>query len=300
MSAAAIDGFANHARDRGADEDRLIGQRHHAQIGRSDARHARQQLANALDDIERGSVSTLQDGDENAATAVLTHDVGLHLKTVADAGEIAQINGGPGRLLNGQTRDLIDGARRAVGADVVLALADLDGAGRHHDILQGDGVQNIARRDALRLHRVLIHVDGDLALFAAVRRGHHRARNRDQLRAHRVGGDVVQLPAPKGYFRTGRFGESARDGRAEVDDLRRKGSRGKLPQHELRSGGDLRVGRVETGARLEEDLDHRHAVVGGGFNMLNVVDQRRDRLFVGRGETPFQFLRIEAGVGPAD
>ena len=140
---------------------------------------------------------------------------------VADARKIAQINGGARRLLDRQVRDLIDRARRAVGADVVLALPDLDRARRRHDILQGDRVQNIARRDALRLHRVLIHVDGDLPLFAAVWRRHHRSRNRDQLRAHRVGGDVVQLLLREVFSRQTDL--QNRDGRgAEVDDLRQR------------------------------------------------------------------------------
>ena len=123
--------------------------------------------------------------------AILAHDVGLHLKSVADAGDIAQIDRGAVDLFERNIRQRFHSARRAVGPDIVLRLADLDRARGHDYALQRQCVQHIAGSDAFGLHRGLVHINRDLALLAAIRRWHHRARDGDQLRADEVGRVVV-------------------------------------------------------------------------------------------------------------
>ena len=45
-------------------------------------------------------------------------------------------------------------------------------------------------------------------------------------------------------------------------------------------------------ARLQEDLDDHLSVERGGFDVLDVIDQRSQRLLVGRGEAAFQLFGL--------
>jgi hypothetical protein len=67
---------------------------------------------------------------------------------------------------------------------------------------------------------------------------------------------------------------------------------------ELRGRGDLGVRGVEAGARLQEDLDHADAVIGGRFDMLDVVDQRGHAQDHDRAEDQDQQRQHDEGVGP--
>ena len=66
---------------------------------------------NSLDHVQRRGIAALQDRDQHAAAAIQAHDVGLHLKPVADAGNIAQVNGGAVHLLDRDIRQRFHGAR---------------------------------------------------------------------------------------------------------------------------------------------------------------------------------------------
>ena len=50
-----------------------------------------------------------------------------------------------------------------------------------------------------------------------------------------------------------------------------------LAQNGLGDGGDLRHAGIHGRARLEKHLDDADAVVGGGFDVLDVVDRARER-----------------------
>jgi len=52
--------------------------------------------------------------------------------------------------------------------------------------------------------------------------------------------------------------------------------------------------------RLQKHLHDRFAVICRRLDMLDIVDQRGESLLVGRGQAPFEFFRIEAGICPAD
>ena len=168
VSPAAIIGLADDALHGRADKDALIGEGCHLQLWRHRGRHAGQNRPNALDHVQRRRIAALQDRDQHAATAVLAHDVGLHLKPVADARYVAQIDSCAVDLLE---RDICQGFHRArcpVGPYVVFRLADLDRARRHHYTLQRQCIQHIGRSDAFGLHRRLVHIDGNLPLLTAI------------------------------------------------------------------------------------------------------------------------------------
>ena len=293
------DAFADHAFNRGAHKDGLVGQRREPDALRDGGEDLRKQRTHALDHVQRGCRAVLEHADEHAAAAILPHDVGLHAEAIRDAGDVVEIYGCSVNLLEGNVAEVGDGARRAVGAHVVLGGADFDGARGGDDVLLRQRGQQIAGRDALGLHGGLIHVDENLALFAAVRQRYNGAGNADQLRADKVGGGIV-----KGLLRHALAGDTnLQDGYAgcrEVEDLRRQDAGRELAQQKLRGCGNLRVGGVEAGAGLEENLDHDFAVVGGRLNVLNVIDQCGQSLLVGRGQPALKLLGIQAGIGPAD
>ena len=56
---------------------------------------------------------------------------------------------------------------------------------------------------------------------------------------------------------------------------------GMFLQHGLRDRGDLRIGDANVGAGLKEDLDDAEAVIGIGFDVLDVIDRRRQLALVG-------------------
>ena len=58
--------------------------------------------------------------------------------------------------------------------------------------------------------------------------------------------------------------------------------------------GDLCVRRIEARSGLQVDLDDIQAVVGGGLDMLNVVDQRGENLFVWQSNSALELLRVQA------
>ena len=105
------------------------------------------------------------------------------------------------------------------------------------------------------------------------------AWHRDQLRAQEVQAEIVELLLGQVVAREPEL-QDRHAGGAVVEDFRRLRARGRLPQQKLRGRRHLRVGGVEAGAGLEEDLDEGQAVIGGRFDVLDVVDQRRQRSFV--------------------
>jgi hypothetical protein len=129
--------------------------------------------------------------------------------------------------------------------------------------------------------------------------GYDGAGNGDELRSNDVHAVVVEL-----LFIESLPGEAElQDGDAgggEVNDLRREDAGGKILEHLLGRGGDLGVGGVERGARLEVDFDDVFAVEASGFDVLDVVDEGGKGPLVGAGDAAFDFFGAEAGVLPGD
>ncbi len=116
--------------------------------------------------------------------------------------------------------------------DVVLGGADLGRAAGLDDVLLIQRVQHVCGREAFGLQALGVEVDHDRALLAAVDVGDDGAGNGDQLRPDEVQAVVVELLlgealAGKAELKNGNAGGG------EIDDLRRKNARRKLPQFEL-------------------------------------------------------------------
>ena len=113
--------------------------------------------------------------------------------------------------------------------------------------------------------------------------GDRRARNRHQRRAHLVDADVGEVLL--GQALAGQRDLDDRNRRsAVVEDQRRCRARRHRSDQGLRNRGDLRVGGADVDIGLEEDLDDAEAVIGIGFDVLDVVDGRRQRALERRGD----------------
>ena len=162
-------------------------------LGGTDLQYAGKQRAYAFHYAQGRCIAGLEHGDEHAAVAVLAHHVGLECIAAADRGHVADIDNRAIDLLDRQHAKLVDGVRCGVGADVVFHRADLRGSGRQDHVLRVQGGQQVAGRNALGLHKVLVHVDADLRALASVRKRQHGARHGDQLGTNRVLRKVGQL-----------------------------------------------------------------------------------------------------------
>src|SRR5579871_3458010 len=114
--------------------------------------------------------------------AILAYDIRLHGGAIAHRSNVPQIESSGPELFDGQLAQFDHAPRRGVEPHVEFAVADLGGATWEDEILRVDRLQDIAGSNVLRLHQVLIHIDHDLTLLAAVGEGNHRSRNGDQLR----------------------------------------------------------------------------------------------------------------------
>src|SRR5438034_1147666 len=146
-----------------------------------------------------------------------------------------------------------------------------------------------------RARRARIPADPDLALLAAVRVRDRGARDGHELGPQEVEADVVELRL--GESRQGEL-ENGHRRRAVVDDQGRLDAGRELAQDGLRHRRHLRVGGVEVRIRLQEDLDHRLAVHRRRFDVLDVVDGRRQDSLVLCRDPSFHLFRIEAGELP--
>jgi len=68
----------------------------------------------------------------------------------------------------------------------------------------------------------------------------------------------------------------------------------------LRRRGDLRVRRIEAGARLQEDLDDRLAADRRRFDMLDIIDRRGQAALIAGRDPAFHLFGIQAGIGPGN
>ena len=109
---------------------------------------------------------------------------------VADVGHVADIDDGAVDGFDGQVVQVVDDGRRGIGFDGVFEAVDLHGAGRHDDVLRGDGVDDIDGRKPLGLEGLQIEVDLNLALLAAIGEGEYGALDGGEWHADGVLADV--------------------------------------------------------------------------------------------------------------
>ncbi len=136
--------------------------------------------------LERGRGADLVDGHQGAAHPVLTHNIGLRRKAVADVGHIAHINGRAIHRLDRQIVQIRDGLRTAVHLDLIFQRPDLGSAARSDQVLRVNGIDNVVGRKSVGLEPRQIEINLDLAYLAAIRIGHGRAMHRCQLAAQKV------------------------------------------------------------------------------------------------------------------
>jgi len=72
----------------------------------------------------------------------------------------------------------------------------------------------------------------------------------------------------------------------------------KMTQQILRGRGHLGICSVETGTGLQKYLNNHGPIVGSGFNMLNIIDQRSECLLIRCRKAPFELLWIQSGISP--
>src|SRR5712664_1167338 len=185
--------LADHPAHRGLHEDRLVGEQLDLQRRGQGRDHPGQEVADPLHHVDGGRGAGLEDGDQGAAAPVLADDVRLGGEAVAHVGHVPDIDGRVADHLDREIVQLRDGPRARVRRDVVLELPDLGGAGRQHDVLLAEGVDDVDRGQALRLEQPRVQVDHHLALLAAVRIRDGRARHRHELSPQEVQADIVEL-----------------------------------------------------------------------------------------------------------
>src|SRR5580658_8036138 len=84
--------LANHTTDGGTHENRLVSQRQDFQLRRQGLGKARKQLPDSFHHVNRGCIARLQDAEKNSPVSIVAHDVGLRRESVANVGDISQIN----------------------------------------------------------------------------------------------------------------------------------------------------------------------------------------------------------------
>jgi len=139
----------------------------------------------------RVEAAGFQDGDENAAMAILTNDIRLRNGAICDGGDIFEVDGCAVDLFKGEIAQAGEGGGRAVKADVVFCGADLRGATGLDDILTADRGEDLRGRKAFCLKLLGVEVDHDRALFPAVNAGHDGTGDGNELRPNDVQAVVV-------------------------------------------------------------------------------------------------------------
>ena len=84
-------GFVHHTRDRGLHEDRLVRQQLYVNAFGQQWQQRRQLLLDVRHDVQRRGAAVLERRENQAALAVLAHDVGLGRKPVSHVGHFAQV-----------------------------------------------------------------------------------------------------------------------------------------------------------------------------------------------------------------
>ncbi len=125
-------------------------------------------VLDALNDGERGGRADLQDRRQHRALAVDVHNALLRRAAVTHVADITDEDGGAVDGLDRNVVEILDRADGVVQLDRVLLAAELDVADRDDEVLCGDGVGHVLRREAFRLQRLRIEVDLHLSDFAAV------------------------------------------------------------------------------------------------------------------------------------
>ena len=202
--------FLDDAGHRVGNENRLIAHRRQLQAARKRLRNRRQQVLDAVDDVQRRTCARLHDGQQHGAGAVDVNGVDLRRAAVMHVGDVAHIDDGAVDGFHGKIVEGFDRFRRVVQVDGIFVGADLLGSDRRDQVLQRERVDDVVRGNAVLMQSLLIEIGLDLAHLAAERKRQGSPRNRCQCRA-----DEIQRRHRRSGFRTsgrlkGQAAESAR------------------------------------------------------------------------------------------
>ena len=140
--------FLEHALDGRPDEDRLIEEQVHLQLGRQLGLDAGQRRADRWTTLRRGGAFALEDGHQHGPAAVAADDVGLHHVAHAHVGHVLDVDRHAVDRLDRDVVESGDQVGAAVELDVIFRVADLGGAGRDDQVLVVDGRLDVLWRQA--------------------------------------------------------------------------------------------------------------------------------------------------------
>src|SRR4029077_10107599 len=245
--------LANHARHRRFDEYRLIEQLTDLEPGRRRGASNLQHGPHSVDDIEGRSVAVLDDAEQDGTLAILADDVLLHRRTVANLADVLDEDSRAVGELDGNIVELVDRARRGIGAHGVLRVGDLHLARRQRQVLRIDRIHHIKRGQPACEQLVRVNIDHDLAVFSAGGCGKSNAWHRRQLLAQAINAVVVKLLLVE-IVRGERELQHRHAGSVELHDDWRLDTRRHEGTDGIRRRDDLRDGEVEIDVWLEVDL----------------------------------------------
>jgi hypothetical protein len=179
-------GFPLHALDGGAHENRLVGERHHFQLRGNRGENAGQGLLYRFDDGQGRGLAVPGDGQQNAAGPVHANDVVLHVEAVADLRHVPDVHRGAIHRFDGQVVQVVHPDRAAVDPDQVLGPGQLGRARRQNQVLLGQRVRDIDRRELFGVELIRVQVHHHRPRFSA-----EWVRNRGALHGAERGADEV-------------------------------------------------------------------------------------------------------------
>ena len=180
---------------------------------------------------------------------------------------------------------------------VVLGLAHFRRPARENEVLGVEGVDDVLRGQVLRLKGRKIDIDRHDPHLPAIRVRHRGAPHGRKTLLYPVQRHVLQLLLREFSARDTVLKD--RNGRGIIADDERRGGAGRQEaQGCLPARRELSHGVRDRGAGLEEYLDHAHAVVRGGFNVLDIVDKGGDHALMVVDDARFYFLCGETVVHP--
>ncbi len=188
-------------------------------------------------------------------------------------------------------------ARAGVGADLVILVADLGGAGGEDEVLVAERGGNVGGREALGGELVGVDIHHDRAELPAVGQRHGGALDGGELGADEVLPHVEQLLLAHGVALQAEL-DDRHAGGVVLDDAGRRGPGGQGAKQGLRDGGDLRHREFDFGVRLEVDAGDRRAAIRLRLDVLDVVDRGGHGALEVGDDALFHLFGGEAVVAP--
>src|ERR1700733_4062276 len=156
--------------------------------------------------------------------------------------------------LDRQIVEIFNDFWRVIEVDRVLVGTYLLGADRRDQVLPGEGIADVVRRETVGTQRVLVEVDLYLPGRSAIGVGQLGARDRRQRGPDEIRGKIVERGL--GERVAGQCQLDDRNASSVVNQQERRGDAGrKLLQDGLGYRRDLRLGGADVDRRLEDHFD---------------------------------------------